>query len=73
MRGIRQVASIPIPTYGAADLGLAPNSVGGSAAAVTRLGYFVPPAGAGAEMLQGTREHVVDRLVDLIAAKGALK
>jgi electron transfer flavoprotein beta subunit len=50
-----------------------PGSVGAAAAAVTRLDYFVPALGAGAEMLQGKREQVVDRLVDLMAAKGAFK
>ncbi|MCU0255574.1 MAG: electron transfer flavoprotein subunit beta/FixA family protein, partial [Vicinamibacterales bacterium] len=55
MRGIRQVASIPIPTIGAADLGLAPTAVGAAGAKVTRTDYFVPPLGKGAEMLEGSR------------------
>ena len=73
MRGIRQVASIPIPTLGASDLGLDPSQVGGGAAKVRRLDYFVPPQGKGAEILQGKREDVADRLVDLLAARGGLK
>ena len=42
MRGIRQVASLEIPTYGATDLGIDPASVGETAAKVKRQDYFVP-------------------------------
>ena len=42
MRGIRQVASVPIPTYGVTDLGLDTGSVGEPAAKVKRVDYFVP-------------------------------
>jgi len=73
MRGIRQVQSIPIPTYGASDLGLDGATVGAAGAKVKREDYFVPPAGAGAEMLQGSREEMVERVVELLAAKGGLK
>ena len=73
MRGIRQVASLEIPTFGAADLGIDPRSVGEGAAKVRRTGYFVPEAGQGAEMLRGTREEVIDRLIDLVKARGGSK
>lgn len=72
MRGIRQVASVPIPTYGTAELGLAAGSVGASAAKVKRVDYFVPPAGKGAEILTGSREENVAKLLVLIKAKGGL-
>lgn len=72
MRGIRQVASVPIPTLGAADLGVEPELVGAIAAKVKRTGYFVPPAGKGAEILAGSREEVVNKLMDLLKAKGGL-
>src|SRR5271169_2550072 len=42
MRGIRQAASLEIPTYGAADLGIDTGSVGEAAAKVKRDDYFVP-------------------------------
>src|SRR6201997_1536619 len=58
MRGIRQVASIPIPTLGASDLGLAPTAAGAAAAKVKRTDYFVPVLGKGAEMLQGSGEEM---------------
>ena len=72
MRGIRQVASIPISTYGASDLGVNSRDIGMGAAKVKRLGYFVLPVGRGAEMLQGTPDEIVDRVVELLKAKGGL-
>ena len=57
MRGIRQVASVPIPTFGASDLGVDTAAVGEAAAKVKRLDYFVPALGKGAEMLTGSREE----------------
>jgi electron transfer flavoprotein beta subunit len=73
MRGIRQVASIPIPTFGVSDLGVDPGAVGEASARVKRVDYFVPALGKGAEMLQGSREEIVDKLFELVAAKGGLK
>ncbi len=73
MRGIRQVASIPIPTPGASDLGLDPSAVGGAAAKVKRVDYFIPVLGKGAEILHGTREENIDKVLELVAAKGGLK
>jgi electron transfer flavoprotein beta subunit len=72
MRGIRQVASVPIPTFGAPDLGLN-GGVGAAAAKVKRVDYFVPPAGKGAEMLEGSSEEIADKLIELLKAKGGLK
>ena len=73
MRGIRQVASVNIPTLGALDLGVPAYAVGEGAAKVKRLDYFVPEQGAGAEMLAGDREEVVDKLIELVRAKGGLQ
>jgi electron transfer flavoprotein beta subunit len=73
MRGIRAVASVPIPTHSAADLGIAPDAVGEKGARVKRVNYFVPALGKGAEMLSGTREENIDTLVEVLAAKGGLK
>jgi electron transfer flavoprotein beta subunit len=72
MRGIRQVASVPIPTYGAADLGLNPGKVGAEAAKVKHVDYFVPPAGKSAEILGGSREENVAKVIELLKAKGGL-
>lgn len=73
MRGIRQVASIPIPTFGASDLGLDLSAVGAAAAKVTRADYFVPALGKETGMLRGSREEIVDQLVELVKAKGGLR
>ena len=73
MRGIRQVASVPIPTYGASGLGLNGGSAGASAAKVKRVDYFTPPLGKGAEILSGSRDENVDKLIGMLKAKGGLK
>ncbi len=73
LRGIRQVASIDIPTHTAADLGVDPATVGKAAAKVQRLDYFVPAAGKGAEMLKGSPEEIADKVVELVKAKGGVK
>ena len=73
MRGIRQVASVPIPDFDAAKLGIEPGVVGASAAKVKRVDYFIPALGKGAEILHGTREENIDKVLELVAAKGGLK
>ena len=72
MRGIRQVASVEIPTFGASDLGVDAGGVGEAGAKVKRLDYFVPALGKGAEILQGSREEIIDKLIELMKAKGGL-
>jgi len=73
MRGIRQVASVEIPVLGAPELGVEAGAVGEAAAKVKREDYFVPALGKGAEMLQGSREEIVEKLLELVKAKGGLK
>ena len=73
MRGLRAVASVPIPTFGATDLAVDANAVGEGAARVKRLDYFIPAAGKGAQMLNGSREENVEKVLELVAAKGGLK
>jgi len=68
LRGIRKVASVEIPVLDAAALGIAP-----AAPRVRRLAYFVPPAGAGADMLTGSTAELAAQLVELLKAKGGLK
>ena len=72
MRGIRQVASVPIPALGASELELAASAVGVVAAKVKRLDYFMPPAGKSAVMLEGNRQERADRLFDYLKTKGGL-
>lgn len=73
MRGIRQVASVPIETLGAADLGFDPATVGQRVAKDQRIDYFVPAAGKGAEVLHGSREENAERILEIIGAKGGVK
>jgi electron transfer flavoprotein beta subunit len=73
MRGIRQVASVPIATLAASDLGVDASALGEAAARVKRVDYFVPASGEGAEMLHGSREENAERILELVAAKGGLK
>jgi electron transfer flavoprotein beta subunit len=72
MRGIRAVASVPVPSYGASDLGLDANVVGAATAKVKRVDYFVPARGKGAEILGGSREENIEKLLALVTAKGGL-
>ena len=72
MRGIRQVASVPIATLGKADLGV-DGHVGDAGARVKRLDYFVPPATKGAEMLNGGRDQAIAKLIELLRSKGGLQ
>lgn len=73
MRGIRQVASVNIPTLGPSELGIDASAVGEAAAKVKRVDYFVPATGKGAEILRGSREEIVEKLIELLRAKGVLK
>ena len=73
IRGIRKVASVDIPVWGASDLGLGADSVGAAAARVQRLDYFVPELGEGAEILEGSMEEIADKLIELLKAKGGIK
>ena len=73
IRGIRKVASVDVPVWGASDLGLDAASVGASGAAVKRVDYFVPEMGAGAEILEGSNEEIAEKLIDLLKAKGGIK
>src|SRR5690348_16481408 len=65
MRGIRQVASTPIPKVGATALGIDPGW-DGAATRVRRMDYFLPPAGRGAEILTGGREEVAEKLFEML-------
>jgi len=73
MRGIRQVASVPIATLGAPQLATDSDSVGRTAAKVVRIDFFVPVQGQGAEILRGSREENAEKIAELIAARGGLR
>jgi len=73
IRGIRKVASIDIPVHTAADLGIAGDTVGESGARMKRIDYFVPDPGEGAEILEGSTDEIIDKLIELLKAKGGIK
>ncbi|MBU1054807.1 MAG: electron transfer flavoprotein subunit beta/FixA family protein [Proteobacteria bacterium] len=73
IRGIRKVASVEIPVKGASDLGLSQDSVGSAAAKVSLVDYFTPVLGEGAEMLEGSMDEKVDKLIELLKSKGGIK
>jgi electron transfer flavoprotein beta subunit len=73
MKGIRQVASVPIPIFSASDLGIGASVVGEAAAKVRRVDYFIPAVGKGAEILHGSREENIDKVLELVTAQGGLK
>ncbi len=73
IRGIRKVASLDIPVHGAGDLSIDAASVGEAAAKVKRLDYFVPDMGEGAEILEGSTEEIIEKLIEMLKAKGGLK
>ena len=73
IRGIRKVASVEIPVKSAADLGVDAGAVGAAGARVKRLDYFVPELGEGAEILEGSTEEIIEKLIELLKAKGGIK
>ena len=73
IRGIRKVASVDIPVWGASDLGIDAANVGEAGARVKRIDYFVPELGEGAEILEGSSDEIAEKLIDLLKAKGGIK
>ena len=72
VRGIRKVASVEIPVFGAGDLGIDAASVGEGAAKVKRVDYFIPETGEGAEMLTGSTDDIISKLIEIMKANGGL-
>ncbi len=72
IRGIRQVAKVEIPVKGAGDLGIDAATVGAAGAKTRRVDYFVPDMGEGAEMLEGSTDEIIAKLIERLKAKGGL-
>lgn len=73
IRGIRKVASVEIPTHSAADLGVDTAAIGEAGASLKKVDYFIPEAGEGAEMLEGSTEELAEKVIEILKAKGGLK
>lgn len=73
IKGIRQVSGVDVPQLSADDLGLDESSVGEDGAKVKRVDYFIPEAGEGAEMIEGSDDEVIDKLIEILKANGGLK
>jgi electron transfer flavoprotein beta subunit len=73
IRGIRKVASVDIPIHGSSDLGLSADSLGAAAAKVKRMDYFVPELGEGAEMIEGSMEEKIEKIIEILKAKGGIR
>jgi len=73
IRGIRKVASVEIPELGASDLGLSDDACGEAAAKIKRVDYYQPELGDGAEMLEGSTDEIIEKLIELLKSKGGLK
>ncbi|MBT4559277.1 MAG: electron transfer flavoprotein subunit beta/FixA family protein [Planctomycetes bacterium] len=72
IRGIRKVSGIEIPVSGVGDLGLDPSQVGASGARVKLEELFLPPQGQSAQMLEGSDDEIIDKLLDLLQENGGL-
>jgi electron transfer flavoprotein beta subunit len=72
IRGIRKVASVDVPVKSASDLGIDPDTVGKAGARTRRVDYFAPDLGEGAEMLEGSTEEIIEKLIEKLKAKGGL-
>ena len=46
--------------------------MGAAGAKVKKIDYFVPEKGEGAEMLEGSTEEIIDKLIEILKANGGL-
>ena len=67
------MASLDIPVHAAGDLDIPPESVGELGARTKCFDYFVPELGDGAQILEGSTDEIVDRLIELLKSKGGIK
>lgn len=73
IRGVRKAASIEISMQQAADLSVSAELVGPGTDGVRRRDYFVPDPGESAEMIEGSTDEIIGKLVELLQSKGGIK
>ncbi|MFZ0927997.1 MAG: electron transfer flavoprotein subunit beta/FixA family protein [Syntrophobacteraceae bacterium] len=73
IRGILKASSLDIPIHKASNLGLTADTAGASRARVKRQDYFLPVMGEGADILKGTAEEIIERLIGLLKSKGGIR
>ena len=61
------------PCGNASDIGLSPDLVGKSGAKISRVDYFVPDFGEGAEILEGDTSEILEKLIEILQSKGGIK
>ncbi|NQU49779.1 MAG: electron transfer flavoprotein subunit beta/FixA family protein [Planctomycetes bacterium] len=67
IRGIRKVASVDVPLHSATEVGL---SAAELQPRVQLEGLFLPKKGEGAQILEGSDDEIIDRLVSLLQENG---
>ncbi len=72
IRGIRKVAGAEVQVLDGAALGLQAAELGSAGARVRLEELFLPPRGEGAEVLEGSDEEIVQRLVEMLHQRGGL-
>jgi len=72
IRGIRKVSGVEIPEFSAADLGVDTAVVGADGAKVKKVDYFIPESSDGAEMLEGSSDEIITKLIEILKANGGL-
>lgn len=70
--GIRKVRKVAIDEREAEDLGFDDDEVGEAASFVASSRLSLPPAGAGAEILQGSLDGICTRAAEIVREKGGL-
>lgn len=73
IRGIRKVASVEIPVLSASDIDLSSDMVGKSGSKIERVDYFVPDLGEGAEILEGSTDEIMEKLIEILKSKGGIR
>lgn len=70
--GIRKVAKIEVATRDLGALGLSPDQVGSAGSFITVEKIFPPPAGEGAQILEGSPDEVATKMMDIFQKGGVV-